>query len=183
MVGTLLWLLVISVPVAAGVLYFAIAGRSVKPSPAPTAASAPSVPAGQPASSVPEAPPVAAPAAVASSAEPPTDPPIGAPAAIAPAAQAPGDRAPGDVLLVGLSVRRSCWVSASVDGQKTIERLMQAGEQRLLEVRRELAITAGDASALDLTFNGTDARPLGKSGEVVTARFNLSNFKNYLQVR
>ena len=70
-----------------------------------------------------------------------------------------------------------------MDGQKVIERLLQVGEQRTLEVRRELVITAGDASAITLTFNGADARLLGKSGEVVTARFNLNNFKSYLQAR
>ena len=53
----------------------------------------------------------------------------------------------------------------------------------VIEVRRELVITAGDASAITLTFNGADARLLGKSGEVVTARFNLNNFKSYLQAR
>jgi hypothetical protein len=50
-------------------------------------------------------------------------------------------------------------------------------------VRREMVLTAGDASAIALQFNGADARTLGKSGEVVTARFNLANFKDYLQAR
>jgi len=34
-----------------------------------------------------------------------------------------------------------------------------------------------------MTFNGAEARPLGREGEVVTARFNLANFKNYLQTQ
>ena len=46
-----------------------------------------------------------------------------------------------------------------------------------------MVLTAGDASAIALQFNGADARPLGKSGEVVTARFNLANYKDYLQGR
>ena len=70
-----------------------------------------------------------------------------------------------------------------MDGQKAIERLLQAGEQQTVDVRREMVLTAGDASAIALTFNGADARPLGKAGEVVTARFNLTNFKDYLQAR
>jgi hypothetical protein len=46
-----------------------------------------------------------------------------------------------------------------------------------------MVLTAGDASALALQFNGADGRALGKSGEVVTARFNLTNYKDYLQAR
>jgi hypothetical protein len=91
--------------------------------------------------------------------------------------------ASSDQLAVGLTVKRPCWVSATVDGQKAIERLLQPGDQQTLTVRRELVLTAGDASAIALQFNGADARPLGKSGEVVTARFNLTNFKDYLQAR
>jgi hypothetical protein len=74
-------------------------------------------------------------------------------------------------------------VSATVDGQKAIERLLQSGEQTTLEVRREMVLTAGDASAISLTLNGADARPLGKAGEVVTTRVNLSNYRDYLQSR
>ena len=74
---------------------------------------------------------------------------------------------------------RPCWVSATVDGQTAIERLLQPGEQQTLEVRREIVLTVGDARPITLTLNGADARPLGKTGEVVTARLNLTNFKDY----
>jgi hypothetical protein len=52
-----------------------------------------------------------------------------------------------------------------------------------VEVRREMVLTAGDASAITLTLNGAEARPLGRAGEVVTTRVNLSNFKELLQNR
>jgi hypothetical protein len=82
-----------------------------------------------------------------------------------------------------LSATRPCWVSATVDGKKTIERLLQPGDQQTIDVRRDMVLTAGDASAIALTLNGVEARPLGKTGEVVTARFNLTNFKTYLPNR
>jgi hypothetical protein len=44
-------------------------------------------------------------------------------------------------------------------------------------------LTAGDASALTITLNGAAAKPLGKPGEVVTARLNLANFKDYVANR
>ena len=186
MAGTFLWLLVVSVPVAAAVLYFSVTNRLVAPPPtaektvaAPThqapavaavSTSEPPAPASSPTSAgVPAAPPNVA----------PDRPGSGAVALAAPAATPPV----GEVLLVGLSVRRPCWVSASVDGQKVIDRLLEVGERRTLEVRRELVITAGDASAVALIFNGAEARLIGKSGEVVTTRFDLNSFKSFLQVR
>ena len=92
-------------------------------------------------------------------------------------------RAVSDQLTVVLTVTRPCWVSATVDGEKAVERLLQPGEQKTVTVRRELVLTVGDAAAVVLQFNGAEARSLGKSGEVVTARFNLTNYKDYLQAR
>jgi len=71
-------------------------------------------------------------------------------------------------------------VSATVDGQRTISRLLQTGEKQAIDVKRELVITAGDAGALGLTLNGAEGRSLGKAAEVVTVRINLTNFKDYL---
>jgi transcriptional regulator with XRE-family HTH domain len=101
--------------------------------------------------------------------------PIEVPQAIVPAvAQA------ADALTVGLSAAGPCWVSAIVDGQRVFERELQAGERQSFEVRREIVLTAGDAGALQLTLNGAVAKPLGRSGQVVTARVNMSNFKDHL---
>ena len=83
-------------------------------------------------------------------------------------------------MTVTLAVTRLCWVSATVDGQKQFELVLKPGDERSLDVRNELALTVGDAGALTMTINGVEARALGKSGEVVTARVNLSNVKTYL---
>jgi cytoskeleton protein RodZ len=185
--GTFLWLLVVSVPIAAGLLYFATLGRQIPAEPPPPVDARPS-----------ETPAAAeAPPSSAAPAEPPAQPPPVAaaePAAVdatTPAAPAdtPADArpaamtTPSDALTVALRVKRPCWISATVDGQKSIERLLQPGEQQTVTVRREMVLTAGDASAIALQFNGADVRALGKTGEVVTARFNLTNYKDYLQVR
>ena len=74
-------------------------------------------------------------------------------------------------------------MSATVDGRKAIEQLLPEGDQRTLEVRREMVLTAGDAGAIVLTLNGAPARPLGKANEVVTVRVNPGNFKDYLSTR
>jgi cytoskeletal protein RodZ len=172
--ATFLRLVLVSVPAAALVFYFATVGRraSAPPQTSPIAAREP----------------VGAPPATTTpttNGDRPADPPAPHAPSSAPVATAAniGDPAVGDRLLVGLTVKRAVWVSATVDGQKTIERLFQAGEQRTVEVRRELVLTAGDASAVALTLNGADARPLGKTGEVVTARLDLANFRDYLSSR
>jgi cytoskeleton protein RodZ len=99
------------------------------------------------------------------------------------AAPAAAASAPSDHLSVQMSASRPCWVSATVDGKRQIERLLLPGEKTTVEVRQEIVLTAGDAAALALTLNGEDARPLGKSGEVVTVRLNLANFRTHLQTR
>lgn len=107
------------------------------------------------------------------------------PEAALPPTSSPVDPMPAadNRLTVALSAKRPCWVSATVDGQKVVDRLLQAGERKLIEVRREMELTVGDASAISMTINGTDARSLGKTGEVVTARLNMTNFKEFLQAR
>ena len=63
------------------------------------------------------------------------------------------------------------------------QRLFQAGEEQTFDVQKELVLTAGDAAAISLKLNGADARPLGKTGEVVTTRLTLDNFKDFLITR
>jgi cytoskeletal protein RodZ len=158
MASTFLRLLVISLPIAGVVLYFTISGWQSK-----SAADA-----AQPAVTAPKA---EVPAATAPAPEVP---------AVAPAVQSVE---PVDRLTVSLSASGRCWVNATVDGKKVLERLMEAGERQTFEVKQEMTFTAGDAAALTLTLNGVAARPLGRAGDVVTTRLNLTNFKEYLANR
>jgi cytoskeleton protein RodZ len=162
---TFLGILVICIPLAGAVIYFSTAGRRTSPA-ATTVATVP----------VPPPPaPLVAPPQPESPAPQPTAVPAVSPRPTVPAAD--------ESFTVGLSVKRPCWVSATVDGHIAIERLLEPGDLRKIEVRREMVLTAGDASAVTLTLNGAEARSLGKTGEVVTARLNLTNFKGYVQSR
>lgn len=168
MAGTFMWLVGVSLAIGAAVLYFANVGRQVDVArPAPAASAEARVV--EPKSA--EAPPAA---------ERATESPL--PAASVPPASAAAVVAE-DRLTVGLSVTRPCWVSATVDGQRAIERLLQAGMETTLDVRKELVLTAGDAGALVVTLNGAGAKPLGRAGEVVTTRYTPANFKDFLQPR
>jgi len=81
---------------------------------------------------------------------------------------------------VALAVSRPCWISATVDADKQAQWMLQAGDRRTFHVRRELVLTARDAGAVEMVVNGLIAKPLGRSGEVVTARLSPANFRQYL---
>jgi cytoskeleton protein RodZ len=189
--STLVGLVTVSVVVIGALLYFGVVGRGTAPPPAATVA--------EPPTKAPE-PSASAAAGAADSAGRAAAVPTGTSAdtgsaasgsalgsappapAVVPREEASAPGAEGR-LAIAVTATRPCWVSATVDGQKAIERLLQPGDQRVLDVSRELVLTAGDAAALTLTLNGANAKPLGNAGEVVTVRLNLANFKEYLQVR
>jgi hypothetical protein len=163
----------ISIPIAGAMLWVGT-GRRLRDTPAPsvavTAAPTRTQPAAEPTAPPPPAPSLSTPAVVPTAA-PPADTPAPAVAASPPVR--------GE-LTVALSVKRPCWVTATIDGQKTLDRLLQVGEQQTIDVRREMVLTVGDASAVSMTLNGAAARPLGKAGEVVTTHVTPNNFKDYL---
>jgi cytoskeleton protein RodZ len=201
--STFLRLTAVSIPIAAFVVYVGARGRQTEHAPVQARAN---IVASQAVSTEPSA--GLAPAAIpeppltlppATPAETPRDVPTaavprapevavsseGAPAEPESSAGAKSEKSGvgepvADRLRVALSVTRSSWVIATVDGKKTVNRLFEVGEQETLEVRRDLVLTAGDAGALVMTLNGIEAKSLGGGGETVTTRVNRSNFKNYL---
>jgi cytoskeletal protein RodZ len=206
MASSALWILLVSIPLVGGVLYFTISDRGTGAAadrPAAPQATAPELPRRikTPGESAP-APPAAADAANPSAARAvppaggvPAPPSPAAPAGSAlpaPAAQsaappapeaAPTGRVSDEALTITLAARSPVWVSATVDGRKSIGRLLQPGQQETVEVKREMVLTAGDAAAVKMMVNGAEARALGKTGEVITARVTPANFKEFLQTR
>lgn len=89
----------------------------------------------------------------------------------------------GERLVVTLAVIRPCRISLTIDGRDTVEGLLQVNDRRTLEVHRDLVVTASDAGAVVMTLNGVEAKQLGRSGELVTARIDVANFREYLLVR
>jgi cytoskeletal protein RodZ len=159
--SSVLWLVLLAVPLTGVVLYFVAAGR-------------------QPAPVQSQSPPIQGTAAAALAAVPeptPAQPPA---SQIHARAEERPEATAGDTLTVVVTATDRCWVSAIVDGERSLQRELAAGEKHAFDVRRELVITAGNAGALEMVVNGVEARPLGKSGQVVTARLNLGNFKDYL---
>jgi cytoskeletal protein RodZ len=189
MASTFLKLGLLSIPIAGVVLYFGTAGRAVRPAtttpPAAVSSPAPETPRAEDAQPPAAEPPAteAVPPAAGAAGPPPSPGAESTTSAAAPPVQEGGEAPAASALAIVIATTKPCWVSATVDGQKAVARLFEAGEQQTFDVKRELVLTAGDASALTVTVNGAETRPLGRAGEVVTARINQGNFRTYLAGR
>jgi cytoskeleton protein RodZ len=96
-------------------------------------------------------------------------------AATAPAATAAAAAAPPGAITVVLSMKGPCWVAATVDGRRTIYRLLPAGDRQTLVAERDIAIRFGDAGAITWTINGRDAGAPGANGAVRDVRVTREN--------
>jgi cytoskeletal protein RodZ len=160
--STFLRLILISVPIATLVVYLSASGRFSRRNHAPE----------------PNQPKAVTPAPEVPAAADPVPTPSPSPAVTPSPTPKPAER-----LTVAVTATRACWVSARVDGQLRLERLLEEGERQTLDVKRDLVLKAGDAAAITLTINGAAAKPLGGEGEAVTVRINPANFKSYLSPR
>lgn len=83
-------------------------------------------------------------------------------------------------LTINIHPRADCWISLTLDGRRMFSKIMRAGERSILEAEREIIVTVGDAGAFMFTINKHPGRSLGQDGEVVTARINRDNYRNFL---
>jgi hypothetical protein len=83
-------------------------------------------------------------------------------------------------LVLTLTARRPCWIRTLIDGGQQLERLLKTNETVILRANEEAFLRAGDASALSLLINNRPAKPLGATGQVVTAHITRSNYVNLL---
>ena len=75
-----------------------------------------------------------------------------------------------ELVIATLPGKRS-WISVSnADGQ-IFQGSLESGQTKTFRDKKKLSIVVGDASAVDLTVNGTDVGTLGGDGEVVSQSF------------
>jgi cytoskeletal protein RodZ len=167
-VATAVKLILISVPIAAFVIYY---GMHRGPREQTAVALAPA----------------ATDASDTTTAAPPTSssgtpaPAVVAPATPAPAAALPPKPPPTPAgLVMAIAPKADCWVSVTVDGEQAFSGLMHAGDTRQVSARDEISISVGDAGAFAYTLNGKEGRPLGAPGEVVSRRIRLADSKDYV---
>jgi cytoskeleton protein RodZ len=125
-----------------------------------------------PAASAASAPRSASPA-VASESPPPTAP--------APPVEVP-PLTPAEVPPLTMDIRpiRDCWVSATVDGEVVLSRLMQAGESEVFTAEEAITVNVGDAGAFVYTLNEEPGRLLGERGQVATETITPANYRSYV---
>jgi RodZ C-terminal domain len=84
-------------------------------------------------------------------------------------------------LTIFLSARERCWIRATLDGERKVERELAVGEQATVQARNEVVLRVGNAGAISLTINGAAALPLGREGEPVTTRITPANYVRFLE--
>jgi cytoskeletal protein RodZ len=129
----------------------------------PRAATAPAAaPAEQPQSAPPQPPPQAA-APVATDGSTPA---------------AASDDVQG--LRLAIKLTGPCWLSATVDGARTLYQLFNGGEETTIDAKSDVILRVGDPSSFALTINGAAARTLGTAGEPVTVHLTPQNYHDFV---
>ncbi len=72
-----------------------------------------------------------------------------------------------------LATERRVWVRVTVDGERVLERELDAGVRIPLEANERIVIRAGDAGAIRLTIAGKDQGVFGPDGIAVTRTFEV----------
>ena len=153
---TAMTLILVSIPIAALVVYYGMHRVSQMPSPAPRAA-----------------------ADVAASDVPALSSGRSATPAPGAAASVVNLTAPTGLTMV-IAPKADCFVSVTVDGEQLFSGLMRAGDKREVSAHDEISLNVGDAGAFAYTLNGKEGRPLGAPGEVVSKRITLADSKDYI---
>jgi hypothetical protein len=83
-------------------------------------------------------------------------------------------------LTVLLAAERQCWIRATIDGGRVIERLLEADQELLVTARESVLLRVGDAGALSTTINGKPAQRFGGAGQVITRQITLQNYSRWL---
>jgi RodZ C-terminal domain/Domain of unknown function (DUF4440) len=71
-----------------------------------------------------------------------------------------------------IEARRASWIRTTIDGTTDRGRVFAAGEKREIVDPKEVAILAGDAGAVLVSFNGGPPTVLGRDGQVASRRFS-----------
>lgn len=83
-------------------------------------------------------------------------------------------------LTVLLAAERQCWIRATIDGGRVIERLLEADQELVVTARESVLLRVGDAGALSTMINGKPAQRFGGPGQVITRQITLQNYSRWL---
>lgn len=122
---------------------------------------------------------VAAISAINSPAKPPAAaPPVKTEQSAAPAAAVEADASDAaraarvDGVNVSVTLTERCWTEVAVDGKSVFEGMIEKGKTENWKGKESVVIRAGNAGALDVTFNGRKFGKFGDNGEVLERTFS-----------
>ena len=115
----------------------------------------------------------------------PTDPPppsrpSAQPSAASEVAAGDNEAAAVGPLTIEIHPRGECWVSLTVDGERVVSRVFQAGDRELHEAREGFVLNVGDAGAFDFSLNQQPGRSLGETGDTVTVEIDRDNYRSFV---
>lgn len=92
--------------------------------------------------------------------------------------------APNKLVNVGVIMQGQSWVRIIVDGKTEFEGVLDEGKKLAWSGDRQIAIRAGNAAAVALSYNNQPAKVLGRDGEVAERLFsaNSANLEANLRV-
>ena len=96
-----------------------------------------------------------------------------------PAAPAPADGTASGLRLA-IQLTGPCWLSATVDGARTVYQLFEGGEKTTIDAKNDVVLRVGDPATLALTINGATARSLGTAGQPVTVHLTPQNYHEFV---
>jgi cytoskeleton protein RodZ len=96
----------------------------------------------------------------------------------------PADSVPAAVQAAALTMeimpRGDCWISVTADGEHVFSALLKAGDRRQVTAREDIRLNVGNAGTFVYTLNGKMGRPLGGSGQNVSAKITAARYGDYL---
>jgi cytoskeleton protein RodZ len=83
-------------------------------------------------------------------------------------------------VVVTLTISSRCQLRVVADGNEIVGRIMQPGETVPIELGEELLLLGDNASAVQFSINGQAGRLLGEPGDVLSARIGRDDYQDFL---
>jgi uncharacterized protein DUF4115 len=86
----------------------------------------------------------------------------------------------GNAVKLTIETTGPCWVSATVDGETIVYRLMQEGERQSIPDGNDVVLRIGDPAAFTFSVNGAPGRSLGQAGTPATVHITPDNYREFI---
>lgn len=83
-------------------------------------------------------------------------------------------------VVVTLTISSRCQLRVVADGTEIVGRVMEPGETMPIELGEELVLLGDNASAVQFSINGQAGRLLGEPGDVLSARIGRDDYQDFL---